>query len=212
MQQSGAREQIAGAGRGTLGQAGDEFLPARAEGGERREVARAAIQLLARRGPRGLTLRALAEEMGGSITLVTHFFPNRRALLDAVLDYLPSPLDIPPVTGVNPRTEAEEVRHADPGEPFCALAFKIVSDAAQDGYQNYGSTGDKVLAHAMAQRMIHALRSNGGEGSYRMAERRSARGCGLSTVNLDGNVDSSPYRGRLRTTAKCVYLILRVLG
>ncbi len=49
-------------------------------------------------------------------------------LLDAVIDYLPSPLDIPPVTGVNPRTEAEEVRHADPSEPFCALAFKIVSD------------------------------------------------------------------------------------
>src|SRR5919205_4510486 len=51
-----------------------------------------------------------------------------RPLLDAVIDYLPSPLDIPPVTGTNPRTEAEEVRHADPSEPFCALAFKIVSD------------------------------------------------------------------------------------
>src|ERR671938_1443793 len=51
-----------------------------------------------------------------------------RPLLDAVIDYLPSPLDIPPVSGVNPRTEAEEVRHADPSEPFCALAFKIVSD------------------------------------------------------------------------------------
>src|SRR5207253_2248164 len=50
------------------------------------EVARAAIQLLAKRGPRGLTLRALAEELGGSITLVTHFYPNRRALLDAVTE------------------------------------------------------------------------------------------------------------------------------
>ena len=51
-----------------------------------------------------------------------------RPLLDAVIDYLPSPLDIPPVTGTNPRTNAEEVRHADPSEPFCALAFKIVTD------------------------------------------------------------------------------------
>jgi elongation factor G len=51
-----------------------------------------------------------------------------RPLLDAVIDYLPSPLDIPPVTGRHPRTEAEEVRHADPNEPFCALAFKIVTD------------------------------------------------------------------------------------
>src|SRR4030095_14107118 len=42
-----------------------------------------------------------------------------RPLLDAVIDYLPSPLDIPPVTGTNPRTEAVEVRHADPAEPFC---------------------------------------------------------------------------------------------
>ena len=51
-----------------------------------------------------------------------------RPLLDAVIDYLPSPLDIPPVTGTNPRTGAEETRHADPSEPFSALAFKIVTD------------------------------------------------------------------------------------
>jgi AcrR family transcriptional regulator len=50
----------------------------------RREVARAAIRLLARSGPRGLTLRALADELGGSITIVTHFFRNRSAILDAV--------------------------------------------------------------------------------------------------------------------------------
>jgi elongation factor G len=49
-------------------------------------------------------------------------------LLDSVIDYLPSPLDIPPVTGKNPRTDAEEVRRADPSDPFCALAFKIVTD------------------------------------------------------------------------------------
>jgi len=51
-----------------------------------------------------------------------------RPLLDAVIDYLPSPLDIPPVHGTNPRTEADEVRNPDPKEPFCALAFKIVTD------------------------------------------------------------------------------------
>ncbi|MBV8719107.1 MAG: elongation factor G [Chloroflexi bacterium] len=51
-----------------------------------------------------------------------------RPLLDAVIDYLPSPLDIPPVNGVNPKTDAEEVRNADANEPFCALAFKIVTD------------------------------------------------------------------------------------
>ncbi|MDQ3811164.1 MAG: elongation factor G, partial [Chloroflexota bacterium] len=51
-----------------------------------------------------------------------------RPLLDAVVDYLPSPLDIPPVKGLNPRTEQEQVRRSDPSEPFCALAFKIVTD------------------------------------------------------------------------------------
>ena len=51
-----------------------------------------------------------------------------RPVLDAVVDYLPSPLDIPPVVGVNPRSGEPEERRADPGEAFAALAFKIVSD------------------------------------------------------------------------------------
>jgi elongation factor G len=49
-------------------------------------------------------------------------------LLDAVVDYLPSPLDVPPMKGVNPNTGAEEERLPSDGEPFTALAFKIMSD------------------------------------------------------------------------------------
>ena len=49
-------------------------------------------------------------------------------MLDAVVDYMPSPLDIPPITGVNPKTEKEEERPADDNGPFAALAFKIVAD------------------------------------------------------------------------------------
>ena len=49
-------------------------------------------------------------------------------LLDAVLDYMPSPLDIPAIKGVNPDTEAEEERPADDNAPFSALAFKIMTD------------------------------------------------------------------------------------
>ena len=49
-------------------------------------------------------------------------------LLDAIVDYLPSPLDIPPVVGVNPETGEEETREADPDGPLAALVFKIVSD------------------------------------------------------------------------------------
>ncbi len=49
-------------------------------------------------------------------------------LLDAVVDYLPSPLDIPAITGVNPETGAEETREASDDAPFAALAFKIMTD------------------------------------------------------------------------------------
>jgi elongation factor G len=49
-------------------------------------------------------------------------------MLDAVVDYLPSPLDIPPVTGVNPKTGEEIHRNADDGAHFSALAFKIMAD------------------------------------------------------------------------------------
>lgn len=49
-------------------------------------------------------------------------------LLDAVVDYMPSPLDIPPIKGTLPATGEEVLRHASDDEPFAALAFKIVTD------------------------------------------------------------------------------------
>ncbi|CCX38047.1 translation elongation factor G [Clostridium sp. CAG:1013] len=49
-------------------------------------------------------------------------------LLDAIVDYMPAPTDIPPIKGVNPETEEEEVRHSSDDEPFSALAFKIATD------------------------------------------------------------------------------------
>ena len=49
-------------------------------------------------------------------------------LLDYVIAFLPSPLDVPAVTGINPKTEQEEVRHASENDPFCGLAFKIATD------------------------------------------------------------------------------------
>ncbi len=49
-------------------------------------------------------------------------------LLDAVVDFMPSPLDIPPIKGVNPETEEEEERPADDNNPFSALAFKVATD------------------------------------------------------------------------------------
>jgi elongation factor G len=57
-------------------------------------------------------------------------FKNKgvQPLLDAEIDFLPSPVDIPPVRGINPETQAEEERKAADDEPFSALAFKIMND------------------------------------------------------------------------------------
>ena len=57
-------------------------------------------------------------------------FKNKgvQRLLDAIVMYLPSPSDMPAITGTNPRTEAEETRNADEKAPFAALAFKIATD------------------------------------------------------------------------------------
>ncbi|MBA2280520.1 MAG: elongation factor G, partial [Acidimicrobiia bacterium] len=57
-------------------------------------------------------------------------FKNKgvQPLLDAVVDYMPSPLDLPPTTGMDPKGKEELERKADISEPFAALAFKIVAD------------------------------------------------------------------------------------
>lgn len=57
-------------------------------------------------------------------------FKNKgvQPLLEAIVDYLPSPLETPPVKGINPKTEREEIRKASDDEPFCALAFKVAAD------------------------------------------------------------------------------------
>src|SRR5713101_4863272 len=57
-------------------------------------------------------------------------FKNKgiQPLLDAVVDYLPSPVDVPPVEGVNPENDESELRLARDDQPFAALAFKIMSD------------------------------------------------------------------------------------
>jgi len=73
---------------------------------------------------RGVLDRKLTLVFGGTA------FKNKgvQLLLDAVVDYLPSPLDVPPVEGVSVDTEEIVVRKTDSKEPFCALVFKIATD------------------------------------------------------------------------------------
>ena len=75
-------------------------------------------------------VREAVMDMSMSPVLCGSAFKNKgvQALLDAVCSYLPSPLDLPPVKGVNPDTEEEETRAPDPADSFAALAFKIATD------------------------------------------------------------------------------------
>jgi elongation factor G len=79
-------------------------------------------------------------------------FKNKgvQPLLDSVVDFLPSPLDIPPIKAINPETNAEVERKADDKEPFSALAFKIMTDPFVGQlvfirvYSGHLKTGDSV--------------------------------------------------------------------
>ena len=88
-------------------------------------------------------------------------------ILDAVDDYLPSPLDVPPVEGINPKTNEVVVRHPDVKEPFAALVFKVINDPTGMGkmaffrvYSGQINQGDTVLnpAKGRQERMARLYR------------------------------------------------------
>jgi elongation factor G len=100
---------------------------------------------------RAIRAGTLADEI--TPVLLGSAFKNKgvQPLLDAVIDYLPSPLDVPPVTGIDPKTEQEAQRMPAPEEPFSALAFKVMSDpyvGKLTYFRVYSGTlkaGDRVL-------------------------------------------------------------------
>ena len=79
-------------------------------------------------------------------------------LLDAIVDYMPSPLDVPAIEGTNPKTEEPEIRNADDKAPFSALAFKIMTDPYVGRlsffrvYSGTLETGKSVLNSTKGQR------------------------------------------------------------
>jgi elongation factor G len=98
-------------------------------------------------------LRKATLDMSVVPVLLGTAFKNKgvQPLLDAVVDYLPSPMDVPPVHGVDPRTEHELSRRASVEEPFAALAFKVMSDPYVGKltyvrvYSGQVKSGDRVL-------------------------------------------------------------------
>jgi elongation factor G len=98
-------------------------------------------------------LRKATLEIAVTPVLLGSAFKNKgvQPLLDGVVDYLPSPLDVPPVHGVDPRTEHELSRRPAEDEPFSALAFKVMSDPYVGKltyfrvYSGKVGAGDRVL-------------------------------------------------------------------
>jgi elongation factor G len=100
---------------------------------------------------RALRAGTIADEI--TPTLLGSAFKNKgvQPLLDAVIDYLPSPLDVPPMIGLDPKTGAEVERLPSPAQPFSALAFKVMSDPFVGKltyfrvYSGKIKSGDRVL-------------------------------------------------------------------
>jgi elongation factor G len=98
-------------------------------------------------------IRAATLDITVTPVLLGSAFKNKgvQPLLDAVIDYLPSPLDVPPIHGLDPRTEHELSRRPALDEPFSALAFKVMSDPYVGRltyarvYSGQVKAGDKVL-------------------------------------------------------------------
>jgi elongation factor G len=98
-------------------------------------------------------IRAATLDITVTPVLLGSAFKNKgvQPLLDAVIDYLPSPLEVPPIHGIDPRTEHELSRRPALDEPFSALAFKVMSDPYVGRltyarvYSGQVKAGDRVL-------------------------------------------------------------------
>jgi elongation factor G len=141
---------------------------------------------------RALRAGTLSDEI--TPVLLGSAFKNKgvQPLLDAVIDYLPSPLDVPPVQGLDPKSEAEVERKASPDEPFSALAFKVMSDPYVGKltyfrvYSGKIKAGDRVLntTTGKTERIgrILQMHANHREEREEIAAGEIAAGVGLKTT------------------------------
>jgi elongation factor G len=135
-------------------------------------------------------------------------FKNKgvQPLLDAVVDYLPSPLDVPPVHGVDPKTEEELTREPSADAPFSALAFKVMSDPYVGKltyfrvYSGKVKAGDRVLntTTGKTERIgrILQMHANHREERDEIAAGEIAAGIGLKATTTGDTlaVESAPIQ------------------
>jgi elongation factor G len=155
---------------------------------------------------RALRAAALADAV--TPVLCGSAFKNKgvQPILDAVIDYLPSPLDVPPVHGVDPRTQHELSRRPVDDDPFAALAFKVMSDpyvGKLTYFRVYSGTvaaGDRVLntASGKTERIGRLLQMHANHREEREAvgpgEIVAAVGLKHTTTGDTLSVESAPIR------------------
>jgi elongation factor G len=153
-------------------------------------------------------LRKATLEIAVTPVLLGSAFKNKgvQPLLDAVIDYLPSPLDVPPVHGVDPRTDHELSRRPAADEPFAALAFKVMSDPYVGKltyfrvYSGKLKAGDRVLntTTGKTERISRILQmhANHREERDEIGAGEIAAGVGLKTTTTGDTlaVDTAPIR------------------
>src|SRR6187397_2130511 len=153
-------------------------------------------------------LRAATLDISVTPVLLGSAFKNKgvQPLLDAVVDYLPSPVDVPPVHGIDPRTENELSRRPALDEPFAALAFKVMSDPYVGKltyfrvYSGAVKAGDRVLntTTGRTERIGRILQMHANHREERpeigAGEIAAAVGLKATTTGDTLAVDSAPIR------------------
>jgi elongation factor G len=153
-------------------------------------------------------LRKGTLEIAITPVLLGSAFKNKgvQPLLDAVVDYLPSPVDVPPVHGVDPRTDHELSRRADPEEPFSALVFKVMTDPYVGKltyfrvYSGMLKAGDRVMnvSTGRTERISRILQMHANHREEReeitAGEIAAAVGLKASTTGDTLSVEAAPIR------------------
>jgi elongation factor G len=153
-------------------------------------------------------LRAATLDISVTPVLLGSAFKNKgvQPLLDAVIDFLPSPLDVPPVHGIDPRTEHELSRRPAMDEPFSALAFKVMSDPYVGKltyfrvYSGQVKAGDRVLntTTGKTERIgrILQMHANHREERTEIGAGEIAAGVGLKQTTTGDTlaIDTAPIR------------------
>ncbi|MFL5921701.1 MAG: elongation factor G, partial [Gaiellaceae bacterium] len=153
-------------------------------------------------------IRAATLDISVTPVLLGSAFKNKgvQPLLDAVIAYLPSPLEVPPVHGIDPRTEHELSRRPAVDEPFSALAFKVMSDPYVGKltyfrvYSGQIKAGDRVLntTTGKTERVgrILQMHANHREERQEIGAGEIAAGVGLKQTTTGDTlaVDTAPIR------------------